>query len=703
MKSRKGPFCDTQATGSIQDRSTAPFTGALCPSEPNWGRSRVIQPGARKAIVSTRLTMTDPGHYGGQPRVSATTGFGSNGDSPTWPLGWPETAKSGHSGLGSIDFARIRVYSLTKQEQVVERRLVAILAADVVGYSRLMGADEAGTLARLKDLRRELVQPEITAHKGRIVKLMGDGLLAEFPSVVEAVQCAAVIQEEMLDREPGLSDEQRIRLRIGVNLGDIIVEGSDIYGDGVNVAARLEGLAEPGGICLSGAAFDAVEGKLDLPFEDIGAQQVKNIAKPVRAYRLTTAQRRETSLARAGEFLPLPDKPSIAVLPFTNMSGDPEQEYFSDGITEDIITELSRFRTLFVIARNSSFAFKDRAVDVKQVGRELGVRYVLEGSVRKSGSRMRITGQLIDTAAGVHLWADRFDGMLEDVFDLQDQVTQNVVGAIAPRLEQAEIERAKRKPTQSLDAYDHFLRGMAGVHKWEREAHEEALSHFYKAIELDPNFASAYGMAARCFSWRKVCGWRTDPAKETAETVRLARQAAKLGRDDALALCTAGMALAYVAGQLEDGDALIARALALNPNLAWAWLFRGWVMVWMGEPETAIECETRAMRLSPHDPHTFNMQAAIAAGHFLAGHYADALSWAKAAKRAQTNAPLQPLVAAASAAFSGDATEAEMAMAHIRQLVPNLRLANLRDFVPARRSEDLDRWTEGLRKAGLPE
>jgi TolB-like protein/Tfp pilus assembly protein PilF len=430
---------------------------------------------------------------------------------------------------------------------------------------------------------------------------------------------------------------------------------------------------------------------------------VKNIAKPVRVYRLASDRPGEGQPKYSAEPLPLPDKPSIAVLPFTNMSDDPGQDYFADGMVEDIVTALSHMRWLFVIARNSSFTYKGRAVDVKQAGRELGVRYVLEGSVRKAGNRVRISGQLIDAATGANLWADRFDGALEDVFELQDQVTASVVGAIAPKLQQAEIERSKRKPTDSLDAYDHFLRGMAGIHTWEREAQNEALSHFYKAIELDANFASAYGMAARCYSWRKLCGWTTEPEKETSEAVRLARRAAQIGQDDALALCTAGIALAYVAGLLEDGDALIEKALALNPNLAWAWMFSGWVKIYLGDPEVAIERETRAMRLSPHDPHLFNMQAAIAAGHFLAGRYDEALSWARTSKQAQMNAPLQPLVTAASAALSGNDAEAETAMAQIRRMVPDLRLANLKDFVPTRRPEDFARWSDGLRKAGLPE
>jgi TolB-like protein/Tfp pilus assembly protein PilF len=585
----------------------------------------------------------------------------------------------------------------------MERRLTTILAADVVGYSRLMGADEAGTLAALKGHREALIDPKAAQYRGRTVKLMGDGALMEFASVVDAVSFAVEVQAAMMARNEGVPEARRIVFRIGINIGDIIVEGDDIYGDGVNIAARLEGLAEPGGICLSQQVYDQVETKLDTRYEDLGEQQVKNIARPIRVYRIWPEQREEETTTSEAETFSLPDKPSIAVLPFTNMSGDPDQDYFADGMVEDIITALSHMRWLFVIARNSSFTYKGRAVDVKHVGRELGVRYVLEGSVRKAGNKVRISGQLIDASTGAHLWADRFDGALQDVFDLQDQVTACVVGAIAPRLERAEIERAKHKPTESLDAYDYFLRGMAGVHTWKREAHEEALSYFHKAIELDPNFASAYGMAARCYSWRKVCRWMTDATKETAEAVRLARRAAELGQDDALALCTAGIAFGFVAGQLDDGDALIDQALALNPNLAWAWLFSGWVKVWLGEPEVAIEHATRAMRLSPHDPHTFNMQSAVAAGHFFAGRYAEALSWAKTAMRAHMNAPLQSCVAAASAALIGDTAEAEKAIAHVRQLDPELCLSNLENLMPLRRPEGFAKWADGLRKAGLPE
>ena len=359
-----------------------------------------------------------------------------------------------------------------------------------------------------------------------------------------------------------------------------------------DLAARLEGLAEPGGICISKAARDQVRDKLAIAFEDMGEQNLKNIARPVRAFRLSVkdisalpdedASRYATRDTAGAGPLTLPDRPSIAVLPFQNMSGDPEQEYFADGVVEDIITALSRFHNLFVIARNSSFTYKGRAVDVKQVGRELGVRYVLEGSFRKAPNRVRITGQLIDATTAGHIWAGRFEGALEDIFDLQDKMTTSVVGAIAPTLEQAEIERIKRKPTESLDAYDCFLRGASKVYQWTREANDEALEFFYRAIELDPDFASAYGYATWCYAFRKNSGWVTDPEQEVVETAELARRAVELGKDDAFALCRAGYSMALVVGNLEDGIAFLDRALELNPNLARAWNLSGWARIWLG-------------------------------------------------------------------------------------------------------------------------
>ena len=427
-------------------------------------------------------------------------------------------------------------------DEHVERRLAAILAADVAGYSRLMGANEEGTLAQLKSIRRALVDPTISAHRGRIVKTTGDGMLVEFASAVDAMRNAFAIQRGMAERNTAVPQDQRIEFRVGIHVDDVIFDENDIFGDGVNIAARLEGIAEPGGIYISDDAYRQVRGKVDIACDDMGPQPLKNIAEPMRAWRVRLTGE-SPSAAQSGsavgqsQALPLPDKPSIAVLPFQNMSGDPEQEYFADGIVEDIITALSRFKALFVIARNSSFTYKGRAIDVKQVGRELGVRYVLEGSVRKAANRVRITGQLIDSSTGGHLWADRFDGGLDDIFNLQDQVTESVVGAIAPAVETAEIARGKRKPTESLDAYALYLRGSARLYQFAGlQANAEALRLFNSAIKLDPDFASAYGRAASLYAFAKGYGWISGTPTEIAEVARLAQRAVELGKDDAIAL-----------------------------------------------------------------------------------------------------------------------------------------------------------------------
>ena len=413
-----------------------------------------------------------------------------------------------------------------------------------------------------------------------------------------------------------------------------------------------------------------------------------------------SAQSNETP---AHATLALPDKPSIAALPFQNLSGDPEQDYFADGVVEDIISALSRIRWLFVVARNSSFTYKDRMVDVKQVGRELGVRYVLEGSVRKTAKRLRITGQLIDATTGGHLWADRFEGTPGDIFALQDQVTENVVGAIAPQLERAEIERAKRKPTESLDAYDHYLRGMANFHRGTREAINEALPLFYKAIQLDPDFASAYGMAAWCHFWRKLNDWMTDRSKEIAEGTRLARRAVELGRDDAVALARGGTALHHFVGDLDGSIALLDRALVLNPNLASAWFLGGFLRVWGGESDGAIERFARAMRLSPLDPEMYRMQAGMALAHLFAGRFDAASSWAEKAFTHLPSFLLVVSIIAASHALAGRPDEAQRAMNHLRRLDPTLCVSSLADWLPFHRPEDLTTFADGLRRAGLPE
>ncbi|HEX5477394.1 MAG TPA: winged helix-turn-helix domain-containing tetratricopeptide repeat protein [Burkholderiales bacterium] len=399
----------------------------------------------------------------------------------------------------------------------------------------------------------------------------------------------------------------------------------------------------------------------------------------------------------------LPERPSIAVLPFLNLSGDPGQDYFADGVVEDIISALSRIRWLFVIARNSSFTYKGRAVDVKQMGRELGVRYVLEGSVRKAANRIRITGQLIDATTGAHLWAERFESSLDDIFELQDQITASVVGTISPQLERAEIERAKQKPTGSLDAYDYYLRGMANLHRGTREAMDEALPLFSKAIQLDPDFASAYAMAAWCHFWRKVNGWLTDRSQEVAEGARLARRAVELGKDDAVALARSGPALAHLVGDLDSGVALSDRALVLNPNLAAAWFLGGFLRILRGEPDDAIERLAHAMRLSPLDPEMYRMQAGTAMAHLLAGRFDTASSWAQKALRDLPSFLIAVGVIAASHALAGRTDEARRAMRHLRQLDPALRVSSLADWLPLHRSQDLATFADGLRKAGLPE
>jgi TolB-like protein/class 3 adenylate cyclase len=445
---------------------------------------------------------------------------------------------------------------------IATRRLAAILAADVAGYSRLMGADEEGTLERLKALRAELIYPAIAEHHGRIVKTTGDGMLVEFASVVDAMRCATVWQRGMSARHAAERSDSRIEWRIGVNLGDIIIDDDDIFGDGVNIAARLEGLAEPGGICVSGGAHDQVRDKLDIKFEDMGEQQVKNIARPVRVYRILPQAdaKAATPVAAPQVPPPLPDKPSIAVLPFQNISGDPEQEYFADGVVEEIITALSRIRWLFVIARNSTFTYKGQAVDVKRVGCELGVRYVLEGSVRKAGQRVRITGQLIDAVTGTHLWADRFDGSLEDVFDLQDKVASSVAGVIEPALQAAEMRRSAARPTTDLSAYDLYLRALAVFFPVTRERVFEALGLFERVIAIDPRYGPALSWAAVCHLRLFNDGWAETPAATRRKSVDLARQALQVAENDPGILTNAAFVLATFGEDIGAMIGLVDRA-----------------------------------------------------------------------------------------------------------------------------------------------
>jgi len=495
------------------------------------------------------------------------------------------------------------------------RRLAAILAADVAGYSRLMGADEEGTLERLKALRRELVDPTIAKHKGRIVNTTGDGLLVEFASIVDAVRCAVQVQQAMSERDAGAGRDNRIELRIGINLGDVIVEGDDLYGDGVNIAARIEALADAGGVFVSNTVYDHVRDRLPFVFEDLGEKQVKNIARPVRVYRV----RDLASKAAPPPTLLLPDKPSIAVLPFANMSGDPEQEYFADGMVEEIITALSRIRSLFVIARNSSFTYKGQAIDVKQVGRELGVRYVLEGSVRKAGSRVRITGQLIDAATSAHLWAERFDGLLQDVFDMQDQVASSVAGVIEPALQAAETARSAGRSTTDLTAYDLYLRGYAMVMSRSGQT-PEALLLMEQAFARDPGYGPALAWAAFCCARLMIDGESQDLPGDRQKGIDFARRALKVAGDDPAIIANAAEALAYFGEDIGTMMTLVDRSLALNPNFARGWHVSANIRFWGGYPDTAIEHAGMALRLSPR-ARVGNTFFRIGAAHFVSRRF----------------------------------------------------------------------------------
>ena len=585
-------------------------------------------------------------------------------------------------------------------EERLQRRLAAILAADVVGYSRLMGIDEAGTLTRLKALRRDLIDPKIAAYAGRIVKLMGDGVLVEFGSAVDAVACAIEIQKHVRQHDTGVAEANPIQFRIGINVGDIIIEDDDIFGDGVNIAARIENVAAPGGISLSEDAWRQVQGKVAAKFIDDGEHSLKNIARPVRVYRVKLGEGSEKQLTQPT--LALPDRPSIAVLPFQNMSGDAEQEYFADGIVEDIITALSRFKSLFVIARNSSFTYKGRPVDIKQVGRELGVRYVLEGSVRKAGGRVRITGQLIDSDTGSHLWADRFDGSLEDVFELQDQVTTSVVSAIAPKITQAEIERARRKSAGSLDAYDLYLRALALSHQFTPESLCEAVAVLGKAMEIDPSYAPAAALSLFCFSW-----WHSEARGErpqTDEALRLARRMMANTTDDPDVLWMVGWCLAYLAGETAAGTSLIERGLALNPNCAQAWLASGYVNCFACRNDAAIEALERVTRLSPLDPLGHLVKFGFALAHLQSGRYKQAIEWADRALIQKPGFINAMVVRTAACGHLDLQEEGREWVGRMREIAPQLTVGSIRDFLSGFFVPDaLAYQVDGLAKAGLPE
>ncbi len=574
------------------------------------------------------------------------------------------------------------------------RRLAAILAADVVGYSRLMEADEAGTLAALKARRKGILAPLVAQHEGRIVKVMGDGVLVEFASAVNAVKCAVELQQRMDEANSEVPEDRRIVLRIGVNLGDIIVEGTDLYGDGVNIAARLQALAEPGCICISGKVRDEVMRKLDVGLEDLGLREIKNIAAPVRVYRVTTERAAAEPAA-----LSLPDKPSIAVLPFENMSGEPDQEYFSDGITEDIITSLSKVSLLFVIARNSAFTYKRKAVKVQQVGAELGVRYVVEGSVRKVGGRVRITAQLIDARTGGHLWAERFDRELTDIFAVQDEVTQEIVSALALKLTAEEQRRLVRKGTEDVEAYDCFLRGREAWWRHTREANPEAQAMFTRAIEIDPRFSTAFAFLAFTHSQDYINGWTASPERSLQLCYECARHAVALdGTDPA-----ARVALSSAHLWRREHDAAIAEAKAsvvLDPNYSLGHSLLGWAVHYAGRHEEAIECYNKAMRVDPHYPGVY--LHFLAQAYFMLGRLDDAVAALRRRLLRDPWSDISRVLLAACYGHLGRADDGRAEWTEALRINPEYSLEHRRRVLPFKDPGSFERIVEGLRKAGIP-
>jgi len=586
-------------------------------------------------------------------------------------------------------------------EERLQRRLAAILSADVVGYSRLMGLDEAGTLSRLNALRRELIDPTIAAHAGRIVKLMGDGALVEFASAVDAVTCAIEIQRQLREHDAGGSETNPIQFRIGINVGDIIIDGEDILGDGVNIAARIEGIAEPDGISISEDAWRQVQGKVAANFVDAGEQSLKNIARPVRVYRLDLAPKVATASDVPRPMPAQSDKPSIAILAFNNMSGDPEQEYFSDGISEDIITDLSKVSELNVIARNSSFTYKGKPVDVKRVGRELGVRYVLEGSVRKAGNRVRVTGQLIDAESGAHIWADRFDRDLTDIFAVQDELTHEIISALKIKLSAAEEALIADSGTKNVSAHDFFLKGreLLFASKRDRDIFEQFMSCFRRAIELDPNYASAYAGLGMGYAFDYQNHWSDAPEKSLDQAQRLVDQAISKDDKDAFAHYVA----AVVATWKKDYERWVReseKALALNPNYALALLTRGNVHICTGEPTKAIPYIERAMRL---DPDLLNGQYVhfLGLAYFVAGEYETAATCFKDRITINPTTDFSRALLASALGHLGRHEEARQVWHELKGVNPRYSYADHFARLPFKNPADADKLTDGLRKAGL--
>ena len=586
-------------------------------------------------------------------------------------------------------------------EARVERRLSAIFAGDVAGYSRLMEVDEEGTLARLNAHRREFLEPNIAEHRGRIVKRTGDGILIEFVSAVDAVRCAIEQQRGMAERNMGASPDRRIELRVGIHVGDIIIEDGDIFGDGVNIAARLESIAQPGGICISDDAYRQVRGKLNVNFQDSGEQELKNIARPVRVYQLRPEASGEAR-ASAGR-LALPDKPSIAVLAFQNLSGDIEQEFFADGIAEDIITALSKSHWLFVIARNSSFTYKGKPVDVRQVGKELGVRYVLEGSVRKAGNRVRITSQLIDASGGHHLWAERYDRALEDIFAVQDEITHSIIGAIAPGIVAAEIKRSEGKDAAELGQWERVMRAHWHVQRLTREDCLQAMRLIDEILQRDPK--NALALADLAYNWHMggLFGWTEEPLPVATERVgEAARRAVAADDQDATAQTSLGLYELFT-NRHDEAIKRLQRAIELDPNSSFARGYLGIAYSFGGEPDRSLAALEEARRLSPRDFLMVIWHIGNAWSHLHAEHFAASMDCAKQAIEFNPYFPDSHGVLAASAAHLGRMTEARAGLDAFVRLLPGLTLGDPRLIRPFRRPADRERFLAGLRKAGLPD
>jgi adenylate cyclase len=583
----------------------------------------------------------------------------------------------------------------------VQRRLTAILAADVAGYSRLVGKDEEGTLARLKAHRREFIDGKIAEHSGRIVKTTGDGLLIEFASAVDAVRCAIAVQRGMAERNTDLPENTRIEFRIGVHVGDVVIEDGDIFGDGVNIAARLEGIASPGTICISDDAYRQVRGKLDTSFDDRGDQHLKNIASPVRVYAIQPAGTPAGVPPAARVHPELPDKPSIVVLPFDNMSAEPGQDYVADGIVEAITAALSRIRSFFVIARNSAFTYKGRSVNVRDIGKQLGVAYVLEGSVQKGGNRLRITVQLVETETGSHVWSSRYDGTMDDIFDLQDRITEQLAGAIQPSIRIAEIERSRRKRPQDLSCYDYTMRAMPHVWALEKEESTKALELLEKALMIDPDYPLALSLAGWCHAQRSVYNFVEDIAGSQAKARALAERAAELGGDDPIILAVLGAVHTFVRN-LGTARILLERALTLDPNAAWAWHRLGWVENYCERPREAMPHFERALRLSPLDPMNFNNYVGLGSSYELLGEYDKAAEMYRRGLQERPNARWLYRHLAGALSAAGRIEEANVAVAELLRSYPDFTISKFRQAMVFT-SGALDRMADNLRRLGLPE